>query len=129
MAKIKVSTKGLADSLEQLAQLGKDLDAAASQALLAGGEILKAGMVQRVPKNTHNLENHIGIDGPTQDGNFIFIEVGVIGADATTTRYGNAQEYGTSSMPAQSYVRSTVESDKSQASKAMLQALREAMTP
>lgn len=118
-SRVKVSTKGLAESLDALAQLGKNIDAIIPRALLAGGEVLKDGMKRRVPKDTHNLEDHIVIDGPHQDGNFHYIEVGVIGADADTARYGNAQEYGTSSMPAQPYIRPTVDEDKGKASKAM----------
>lgn len=127
-ARVKVSTKGLEESLEALAQLGADLDAAAGGALLAGGEVLKAGMRRRVPKDTHNLEDHIDIDGPHRDGNLHYIEVGVVNADADTARYGNAQEYGTSSMPAQSYIRSTVDSDKGRASKAMKAVLVEELS-
>ncbi len=124
----RVTTKGLEESLEALAQLGRDLDAAAGRALLAGGEVLKAGMRRRVPKDTHNLEEHIDIDGPHRDGNFHYVEVGVVNADAETARYGNAQEYGTSSMAAQPYVRPTVDADKGKASKAMKAVLVEELS-
>lgn len=123
--RMKLSTKGLEDAMEALAALGKDLDAAAATALMAGGEVLLDGMKQRVPKDTHNLEEHLVIEGPNQDGNFHSIEVGVVHADAETARYGNAQEYGTSSMAAQSYVRATVDADKGRASKAMRDSLAE----
>jgi HK97 gp10 family phage protein len=124
-SRVKISTKGIAESLEALAQLGRDMDAAAGGALLAGGEVLKDGMKRRVPKDTHNLEDHIRIDGPHRDGNLTYIEVGVIGADADTARYGNAQEYGSSSMAAQPYIRPTVDEDKSKVSKAMKAKLAE----
>lgn len=124
-SRVKISTKGLMESLEALSQLGRDLDAVAGEALLAGGEVLKDGMKRRVPKDTHNLEDHIIIDGPHQDGNLHYIEVGVIGADEDTARYGNAQEYGTSSMPAQPYIRPTVDEDKGKVSKAMKKVMTE----
>ena len=117
--RVKVSTKGLEDSLEILSQMGRDLDAAAPEILMAGGEVLQAGMIRRVAKDTHNLEEHIEIDGPHQDGAFHSILVGVVHADAETARYGNAQEYGTSSMAAQPYIRPTVDEDGRKASKAM----------
>jgi HK97 gp10 family phage protein len=127
-SRVRVSTKGLAESLEALAQLGKNIDAIAPAALLAGGQVLKEGMQRRVPKDTHNLEDHIVIDGPHQDGNFHYLEVGVIHADAETARYGNAQEYGTSSMPAQPYIRPTVDADKGKASRAMKAVLVEELS-
>ena len=117
--RIKLSTKGLEDSLEGLVAKGKDIDRAAGTALLAGGEILLDGMKKRVPKDTRNLEANLVISGPKQDGNFHTIEVGLIGADAETARYGNAQEYGTSSMAAQPYIRPTADKDKGKAAKAM----------
>lgn len=130
MAKtVRVSTKGLSDSLEEIARLGRDVDAAAASALQAGGEVLLDGMVRRVPKDTRNLERHLVIKGPMRDGNFIAVEVGLIGADANTARYGNAQEYGTSSMPAQSYVRATAEADKGKAAKAMRDRLAQELEP
>jgi len=125
--RVKVSTKGLEDTFEKLAQMGRDLDAAAAEILMAGGQVLLAGMKQRVPKDTHNLEDHLIIDGPHQDGNFHSILVGLVNADAETARYGNAQEYGTSSMPAQPYVRPTVDADGRKASKAMRDKALEAL--
>jgi HK97 gp10 family phage protein len=83
-------------------------------------------MKRRVPKDTHNLESHLVIWGPRQDGNFHYILVGLVNADAKTARYGTAQEYGTSSMAAQPYIRPTLDEDKSKAGKAMLEVLKEA---
>jgi HK97 gp10 family phage protein len=123
--RIRLNTKGMEESFETLAQMGKDLDAAAGKALMAGGEVFLAGMRQRVPKDTRNLEAHLVIDGPRRDGNFQVIEVGLVKADAETARYGNAQEYGTSSMAAQPYVRPTVDADKGKATQAMRKSLTE----
>ena len=90
--------------------------------LAAGGEVLLDGMKRRVPKDTHNLESHLTVDGPHQDGNFHYILVGISkSTDADTARYGNAQEYGTSSMPAQPYIRPTLDADKGKARRAMLE--------
>jgi HK97 gp10 family phage protein len=120
--RVKLDTKGFAEYLEKITQAGQDVDAAAAKALDAGGDILLAGMVRRVPKDTHNLERHLNIDGPNRDGNFHYILVGLArGLDADTARYGNAQEYGTSSMGAKQYIRPALDEDMSKARKAMRQ--------
>jgi HK97 gp10 family phage protein len=127
VTKAKLVTKGLLESLEILAEAGQDVDAAAEDMLVAGGEVLLAGMQQRVPKDTHNLEHHLVIDGPFEDGNYHYVLVGIPHdrrTDADTARYGNAQEYGTSSMPAQSYIRSTAQLDRAKVRKASVEALR-----
>ena len=113
--KTRLTTKGFAEYLERLAQAGKNIDAIAGEALLAGGEVLLEGMRRRVPVDTHNLQNHLKLAGPTQDGNFSYVEVGLVGADAETARYGNVQEFGSSSMAAQPYVRPTMDEDMKKA--------------
>lgn len=116
----KLETKGFAEYLERIAQAGKDVDLAAAEALQAGGEVLLAGMQRRVPKDTHNLEQHLAVDGPHRDGNFHYVEVGLDKkSDADTARYGNAQEFGTSSMAAQPFVRPTLDTDMAKARRAM----------
>lgn len=118
--RVKLETKGFEEYLERIAQAGKDVDHAADEALQAGGEVLLEGMDRRVPKDTHNLEQHLTIEGPVNDGNYHYITVGIAkDTDADTARYGNAQEYGTSSMAAQPYIRPTLDSDMGKARKAM----------
>lgn len=121
--RIKVDTKGLTQLIEQLALAGQDVDAAIERALTAGGEVAKAGMIERVPKDTHNLEKHIDVTPVKRDGNFSYVEVGVLSPDADTARYGNAQEYGTSSMPATPYLRPTMIEDAGKIRKAMTDSL------
>jgi HK97 gp10 family phage protein len=113
--KTRLTTKGFAEYLERLAQAGKNIDAIAGEALLAGGEVLLEGMRRRVPVDTHNLQNHLNLQGPKRDGNFNYVEIGLMGADAETARYGNVQEYGSSSMAAQPYVRPTLDEDMKKA--------------
>jgi HK97 gp10 family phage protein len=122
----KLETKGFAEYLEKIAAAGRDIDPIAGRALDAGGDILLSGMQRRVPKDTRNLEQHLEKDGPHQDGNFHYIEVGLSRrADADTARYGNAQEFGTSSMAAQPYIRPTLDSDMGKARAAMKQVFEE----
>jgi len=127
-----ISTKGFAEFLEKIVEAGRDVDEAAAIALIEGCEVLKEGMQERVPKDSWNLHDHIQIDGPHQEGNYVYAEVGVIHkkqfTDAETARYGNSQEYGTSSMPAQPYIRPTLAEDKRKARKAMRDSLIESGT-
>src|SRR4030066_619518 len=122
----KLDTKGFSEYIERIAQAGQDVDQAAAAALAAGGDVLLEGMQRRVPKDTPNLEQHLERTAPQQDGNYIFVEVGLSKkADAETARYGTAQEYGTSSMAAQPYIRPTLDSDMGKARKVMKKELEE----
>ncbi len=127
--RIKISTKGFEELLENIASLGQDVDAACQRAVAAGAEVAQNGMKRRVPKDTHNLENHIKIDGPHQEGNYSFVSVGVIHktefTDAETARYANHQEYGSSSMPAHPYIRPTMAEDAGKIKKAMRESLEQ----
>ena len=124
--KSSITTKGFSEYLERLARGGKDIDAVAGQALQAGGAVLVPGMQRRVRKGTHNLEEHISASEVKRDGNFSYIEVGLIDVDAETARYGNANEYGTSSMPAQPYIRPALDEDMSKARAEMRREFEEA---
>lgn len=121
----QLSLSGLEGYLEDLARAGQDVDAAAQKALVAGGEVLAADMRVRVPKDTHHLEETIGVSDPHQDGNFSYVNVGVITDDAETAIYGNVQEFGSSSVQAQPYIRPSFRSKKSAAMKAMKASLEE----
>ena len=124
--RVKFDTKPIINYLEDLVKNGKNIDLVVPKALKAGGGVLLDGMKKRVRKDTHNLEEHLVMDGPYQDGNYHFVKVGLSQkADAETARYGNVQEYGSSSMPAQSYIRATKDHDLGKARKAMLAVIKE----
>ena len=118
--------KGLDEYLEAIQQAGQDIDAAAKRALSAGAEILQAEMDILVPKDEGNLQDHIVIVGPFQDGNLNYVEVGVVNADAETAIYGNVQEYGSPSknIKPQSYIRAAVDRKKSAVKKAIRESLK-----
>lgn len=116
----RITTKGFEEYLELLVKKGADVDAMADDALLAGGEPLLEGMQRRVPKDTSNLEQKLSIDGPHQEGNFHYIDVGLNkGVDADTARYGAAQEFGWADRQGgksgQPYIRPTLDSDMGRA--------------
>lgn len=123
--RVKISTKGFDEYLEKLAEAGANVDESIHKALEAGAEVAVEGMRRRVPKDTHNLEKHIDKTEVVQNGNYSFVEVGVLETDAETARYGNAQEYGTSSMPAQPYIRPTIKADAAKIRAAMKKSLEE----
>ena len=121
-----LDTSGIEEFLEEIARLGKNIDQAAAKALEIGGDVLLTGMLNRVPRDTGNLANNLKRTEPEQDGNYIFILVGISkDVDAKTARYGTAQEYGTSSMAAHSYIRSTIDHDMLDARIAMNEKLLE----
>ena len=115
----KLTLDGLSNYLEELAKAGQDIDAAAHGALEVGAEILEKEMIALVPKDTHHLESTIGVDGPHQHGNFSYVLVGVVNADKETAIYGNVQEYGSSSVEAQPYIRPAFKRKKAAVMKAM----------
>jgi HK97 gp10 family phage protein len=93
-----LSLSGIEEYLERVAQAGRDVDEAAARALLEGAEVIQEAQRALAPVDTGNLREHIQIKGPEQDGNYIFVEVGVIHdrafTDAKTDRYAKAQEFG-----------------------------------
>ena len=121
--KATFTMNGMAKYLEDIQKAGLDIDAAAQRALVKGGGILQAEMDALVPVGlTGNLKAKIVIDGPYQDGNLNYVDVGVVHADAETAKYGNVQEYGSPSknIPAQSYIRAAIDRKKT----AVMQAIR-----
>lgn len=106
------SLKGLDAYLEELAQAERDIDAIAPEVLMESGEEVKADMQRFVPKDLRNLENSIVVDGPHRDGNFHYVDIGVITDDSDIAIYGNVQEYGSSSVAAQPYIRPALEKNK-----------------
>ncbi|BCY18690.1 hypothetical protein hrd7_25390 [Leptolinea sp. HRD-7] len=103
-----------------------DIDGAADRAALAGARVAEKGMKRRVAVLTGELQEHIEIDGPRRDGNVHSVEIGVLrkkGASAEIARKANAQEYGTSSMPAHPYARPTMIEDKAEINKAIRESL------
>jgi HK97 gp10 family phage protein len=98
-----ITTKGLEEWL----------DDAADRALEAGAAVAVDGMQTRVAVLTGNLKSNISTGKPERDGNFHFVEVGLLqGTDADTARYGNVQEFGSANTPAHPYIRPAMDEDK-----------------
>ena len=112
--------------LEKVDRTIADIDGAADRAALAGAKVAESGMKRRVAVLTGELQDHIEIDGPRRDGNVHTVEIGVLrkkGASAEIARKANAQEYGTSSMPAHPYARPTMIEDKAEINGAIKESL------
>jgi HK97 gp10 family phage protein len=121
-----LSMKGLERYLEDLTAAGANVDECADRALAAGGDVALEGMQRRAPEDTGNLKGKLAASAPETDGNLHVVRIGLAAdVDAETARYGNAQEYGTASMPAQPYVRPTFDEDKSKISGAMRSQLKQ----
>lgn len=119
--------EGLNDYFEQLAQAGEDVDAVAAEVIAEGGVELQTEMQSLVPIDSGNLHDHIQMDGPTREGNFTFVDVGVIHVvsktDAETARYGNVMEYGSATTAAQPYIRPALKRKKGVVKQAMQKVL------
>ena len=112
--------KALQNMMEQLAALEAGrINEVAGEMLDAGAEVVLNGMQRRVPKDTGKLHDQLKKGEVQRDGNVSFIEIGLIGAPAEIVRYGTVQEFGSSSVSAQSYQRATMKEDKSKITKAM----------
>jgi HK97 gp10 family phage protein len=111
--------KKLQEMMETLATMETDINAVAGEMLDAGADVVLAGMKRRVPKRTGKLHDSLKKGEVQRDGNVSFIEIGLIDAPAEVVRYGTVQEFGSSSVSAQSYLRATMKEDKSKSTKAM----------
>ena len=111
--------KALQNMMEQLATLETDINEVAGEMLDAGADVALAGMQKRVPVETGELYDNLKKGEVQRDGNVSFIEIGLIDAPAEVVRYGTVQEFGSSSVSAQSYQRATMKEDKSKITKAM----------
>ena len=123
MAKGYFKLKGFDEYLQVIADAGKSVDGAAEKAVIAGADVLLAGMQRRVPKDTLNLHDHLKRTQPKREGNFVSVQVGVLEADADTARYGNVQEFGSATMKAQPYIRPTLDGDRAKMRRAQREAL------
>lgn len=134
--RVQMDLKGLAAYLEELARAEQDVDAAAARAVTAGGDEILDGMLANVPigdagkgdPHPGQLMRTLIRTAPQQDGNFVYVDVGMPGgAPADVSRYGNAQEYGYSRggkfYPPQSYIRKGFDEKKSAARRAEVEAL------
>ncbi|MEN6522360.1 MAG: HK97-gp10 family putative phage morphogenesis protein [Anaerolineaceae bacterium] len=124
--KASLSSKGIEEYLEALAQADGDVDQAAKKSLSAGAEVALEGMERRVAVLTGNLKSKLKVGEPEQDGNVISIDIGLLDdTDEETARYGNVQEFGSSTMPAHPYIRPTMAEDKFKITAAMRKSLEE----
>jgi len=126
VTKATLNVKGLDEYIEKIQQAGLDIDAAAQRALMKGGAILETEMEALVPFDKGDLKAHVNIDGPYIDGNYNFIEVGVVNADAEIAIIGNVQEYGSPSknIPAQPYIRPAIDGKRAVVVKAFRDSLK-----
>lgn len=115
--------KALMELYDQLAELGEDIDQVAAESLDAGADVVLAGMKKRVPVDTGDLKNQLKKGKVKRDGNVTMIEIGQVGEDSKISPRdaikANVNEFGSSSMPAQPFVRPTMTEDKSKINKAM----------
>jgi len=125
-SRASLSLKGLDEYLEKIARAGQDVDEAAANAVVAGGDVLLDGMLRRVPIRTGLLSDTLSRTEPVRDGNLVAVEVGMPrNAPADVARYGNVQEYGSAETAAQPYIRPTIDQDAAKARQAQRKSLEQ----
>jgi HK97 gp10 family phage protein len=146
--KSRLVTKGFEEYLEKLAKAGQDIDEITDEALVAGGEVLVAGMKRRAPVMTGTLKARILCSAPRRVGTIHFVRIGpdlgdelanygvdMPGRPARRQKKGHGQknwktwgrqylyfiyqEYGTSDTPPHPYIRPTFDHDMRAAQAAM----------
>ena len=106
--------------LEDLDEMERSqIDEIAADMLDAGAEVALAGMQRRVRVRSSKLKNSLMRSEIKQEGNISFVEIGLIDAPGEVVRYGTVNEYGSSSVPAQSFIRATMSEDKDKIYRAM----------
>lgn len=135
VCRVSSSMKGIENLIENITQMGLDVDASAAKAVVAGGDEILDGMLDNAPVGNASQDPHPGQlkrnlerTEPKLDGNYTFVEVGVSRrASADVARYGNAQEYGYrrggKNYPPQSYIRKGYDEKKNAARKALKESL------
>jgi HK97 gp10 family phage protein len=114
---------GLSAYIEEISSAGLNVDEAVQDVMVEAGAEVRDAMTAAVPVDTGNLQSHISVEGPKQEGNFSYVEVGVMNADKDTAIYGNVIEYGSTRQAAQPYIRPTLKSKKSVIKKALIRVL------
>ena len=124
----KFTYKGLSEWMELLAEAADDVDGAVHEVIFEAATEVEQDMKSLVPIDTGNLHDHIQIDGPHQEGNFIYADVGVIHdagfTDKDTAIYGNVMEYGSTRVAAQPYIRPAIQKNKSILRRSMQKVLK-----
>ena len=135
VCRVSSNMKGIEDLIENLVNLGADVDKSAAKAVAAGGDEILEGMLINVPVGDAAHDPHPGLlkrtlerTEPKLDGNYTFVEIGMPRrTSAYIARYGNAQEYGYrrggKNYPPQSYIRKGYDVKKNAARKALKDSL------
>mgnify|MGYP000928630438 CR=1 FL=1 len=112
--------KSLITLMEDVAALEADIVAIAAEGLEAGAEVALEGMRKRVPVRKGVLKANLKRGPVKVDGNVVTVDIGLLDdTPEDVARYGNAQEFGSSSMAAQPYIRPTMAEDKGRITKAL----------
>lgn len=123
MAAAKVTVDGVDELVRKLQGLArKATPAQARAALMAGALPIQTAAAQKAPVDTGTLRRSIHTETAE-------IDSGVAARIGTNVEYAAAQEFGTSRMRAQPYLRPAYDEQKAAALKEMARALKEMATP
>lgn len=125
MTRSRLDVKGFEEYLEKLVQAGADIDAITDEALIEGGEVLRAGMEARAPKDKGHLKSKIEVVGPINNGNFHYVDVGLFNIDREREMYFFYQENGSARNAAHPFIRPTFNEDLRKARARMIEKFKQ----
>jgi len=121
--------EGLTNLKQKIEEKRKEIGAVFEKDLNEGADRVVASAKSRAPKGiTHNLENAIGKNEVWERGGKYSIYVGIQINDVFTKAdgwYARMQEYGTSKMKAQPYLRPALNENKAQINNEIVSDLKE----
>lgn len=101
--------KGLKKYTEELEAAAEQVDPICRDTLFEAAQTMQEQMRERVPILSGRLYEHILIDGPNSNGNFHFVEVGIIHNLSFTPKdvaiQANVVEFGSARQAAQPFLR------------------------
>lgn len=124
MTRSVLNTKGFEEYLEKIAQAGLDVDRVADEALSEGAKILKQGMESRAAEFSGHMKSEISIIGPTNEGNYHSVKIGLFNVDREKEMYFFYQEMGSAKNAAHPFIRPAFSEDMKNARVKMLEVFK-----
>ena len=128
--KSSFNVSGLENYLEVLQNAEKDINLVAREALGEAAQIIQSAMLSRVPFDTGNLKNHIKIKTPSREGNYNYVEIGIIHdaafTDKKTAIYARVIEFGSATVAARPYIRPAISSKRAAVTNLIRERLKKA---
>lgn len=118
----KIEVKGIKELQGALGQLATELPLIVSQAVIEGAGVVENSAKQKVRVRTGNLRDSIKQKNKTQSPTKVSVDIG------TDVSYGPANEFGTSRMSAQPFLRPALDENEDAIEAVIERAINSALT-